>query len=248
MLPWDELSIIGLALALGGLMKGVTGVGLPLITVPVMAGFVGVERAVLIMVIPSAVLNAYQIWSHRDASDSVPEIPRLLLAGAFGAALGATVLHYASERFLATSLAVWILSYIVFRFVHPSFALSMPTRMRASPAVGLAAGALQAATGISAPVIAAYMDALKLSPRAYVFAVCAPFGAFAGAHCLFLIAIGAYTPEIAVPSIIAIAPALAFIPVGVWLRRHITPQRFDLVVRLTLLAMAARLLYTAWLD
>ena len=105
-LSWEELIVIVAALALGGLLKGVTGVGLPLIAVPVMAGFLGVERAVISMVIPSLVLNAYQVWTHRDQASHVPEWPRLLLAGVPGAAFGATVLYMASERFLATVLAV----------------------------------------------------------------------------------------------------------------------------------------------
>jgi uncharacterized membrane protein YfcA len=42
-------------------------------------------------------------------------------------------------------------------------------------------------------------------------------------------------------------PALAFVPVGVWLRRFISRRMFDMIVRLTLLAMAVRLCVGAWL-
>lgn len=250
MLPfaWEDLAIILLALAAGGLTKGLTGMGLPLITVPVLAGFLGVERAVLVMIIPSVVLNAYQALTHRDQTGALPEWRRLVLAGIPGAAFGATVLHLASERFLLSALGTWLLGYVGFRLLHPSFALSWPTRQRWSPAVGASAGALQAATGISAPIIASYMDALGLTPRAYVFAVCMPFGAFATAHLALVLIAGVYTPDVVSMSLFAVIPALAAIPVGVWLRRFVSPKLFELLVRFTLVVMALRLFYMALMD
>jgi len=250
MLPFtaEELIIILLALALGGLVKGVTGLGLPLVTVPVLAGFLGVERAVLIMIIPAIVLNAYQVVSHRDQLRALPEWWRLMLAGVPGAAFGATVLHLASERFLATMLGVWLLAYLGFRILHPRFALGLPARRRWSPVAGALAGALQAATGISAPIVAAYADALGLSPRAYVFAVCAPFGAFAVTHLMLVSSAGLYTADILTQSLLAVLPALAAIPVGARLRHLISATSFDLVVRLMLVVMSLRLFYRAWVE
>ena len=192
---WEELLIILTALAVGGLVKGVTGMGLPLIAVPVMAGFLGVERAVLTMVIPTVVLNGYQVWTHRGEAPQLPEWPRLLVAGLPGALFGATVLFLASDRFLSTALAMWILGYVLLRLARPSLSLSMVTRMRWSPVVGAASGALQATMGISAPIIAPYVDALGLRPGAYVFAVCTPFFTFAAAHLAIIIGSRLYTPR-----------------------------------------------------
>lgn len=245
-LSLDELLILTIALAMGGFFKGVTGVGLPLITVPVLAGFVGVEQAVLLMVLPSFILNAYQVWTHRSEAASVPEIRRIVLCGVPGAALGASVLHLAGERFLATVLAVWIIAYVIFRIFHPVFVITPAARIRWSPAVGASAGALQAATGISAPIIAAYADSLGLTPAAYVFAVCAAFGAFAGAHLGFVTISGIYTPQLLAHSLVAILPALAFIPVGAWARKRISGRAFDWIIRVTLAVMAMRLLGSAW--
>jgi hypothetical protein len=245
-LSLDQLLIIALALGLGGLTKGLTGLGLPLVTVPVLAGFVGVERAVLIMIIPSVVLNLYPAWTHREAAGELPELRFILLGGLPGAAIGATVLQQASERFLETALAIWIIAYVLLRVLHPSFSLAEPQRRRWSPWVGGAAGALQAATGISAPIIAPYMDTLRLRPTAYVYAVCSCFGAFACAHFTVVSLSGIYTRDIVVQSLLAIVPAIGFIPVGVWARRFVSRAAFDWVIRTTLVIMALRLVYAAW--
>lgn len=242
----QELLIILAALTVGGLVKGVTGMGLPIIAVPVMAGFLGVERAVLTMIIPTLVLNGYQVWTHRSEAGQLPEWPRLLLAGIPGAIFGATVLYLASDWFLSTALALWILGYVLLRLLHPSVSLSMPTRMRWSPVVGAASGALQAAVGIAAPIVAPYADALGLRPRTYVFAVCASFGTFAAAHLVIVIVLRMYTKELLTQSLLAVIPAIAFTPAGIWLRQFISQRVFDLLIRSILVAMSARLLYVSW--
>ncbi len=74
-LSWEIWAIIGVSLAIGGLSKGLTGLGLPAFAIPVMAMFIGVERAVVMLVIPSIVLNGQLVWSHRDCVRDLPELP-----------------------------------------------------------------------------------------------------------------------------------------------------------------------------
>jgi hypothetical protein len=162
-------------------------------------------------------------------------------------AIGASVLQRASARFLSTWLAVWIIVYVLLRLVHPHFRIASSARRRWSPLVGASAAALQAATGISAPIVAAYMDAIGLQPRGYVFAVSVCFGAFATGHLLLVVISGIYTSELLVQSLVAIVPALACIPLGMWARRFVSRDWFDWIVRITLVTMAGRLLYESWL-
>lgn len=222
------------------------GMGLPLVAVPVLAGFIGVEQAVLTMIIPSVVLNAYPAWTHRSGAGQVPELPRMLIGALPGALLGAAILSYASPRLLEVSLAAWIFAYLVFRLLHPDLCLSDGFRRRWSIPVGAAAGALQAATGISAPIIAPYVNALRLEPQAYVFAVCVCFGTFAAAHLAVVTGAGILDRETVVYSLMAIVPAVIFIPIGVRARRFVSARAFDLFIRATLALMGLNLLYAAW--
>lgn len=222
------------------------GMGLPLVSIPVLASFVGVEQAVLTMIIPSVALNAYPAYTHRAGAGQVPELRKMLIGALPGALLGAAVLALASPRFLETGLGVWIFAYLAFRLARPHFTLTPAFRQRLSPVVGALAGALQAATGISAPIIAPYVNALKLEPEAYVYAVCTCFGTFAAAHLVVVIVAGVLTPALALQGMAAIVPAIVFIPVGVRARRLISPAAFDLFIRIMLAVMGARLLYLAW--
>lgn len=247
-MSWQELVVICCALAAGGLTKGLTGLGLPMVAIPLMAGFLGVERAVLIMIVPTVVLNIWQSWSNRDCLGDIPEIKRLLIPGLPGAAVGASVLYLAPERLLATILAVWIICYLILRLVRPNMALTTLARSRVAPFVGFGSGAMQAASGICAPILAPYMDALGLSPRSYVFAISTAFAAFAGSHFLVLLALQAYSLDQLLQSSIALIPGLIFMAPGTWLRNFVEPAVFTRVIRVILVIMAARLIYGAWFS
>ena len=59
-----------LALALGGILKGATGAGAPIIAVPVIALFHDVPTAVVALVLPNCFSNLWQSWTYRK---SIPE-------------------------------------------------------------------------------------------------------------------------------------------------------------------------------
>ena len=244
-LSLQAVLIIVLALVAGGFIKGITGLGLPTVVIPAMASFLGVEHAVLIMVIPGLVLNAWQVWRHRDCASQIPEMPRLLLAGCFGAPLGAWFLMTASDRVLSGMLGTWLVVYILLRFLHPNFSLSLPVRHKLAPLTGFCAGALQAATGMSAPVIATYSHALKLEPRAYVYAVVTPFMVMGGVHFFTLVSFRIYTPTLLIESLLAVIPAILVVPLGASLAGRIKKEVFDKFILILLFASCLKLFHSA---
>ena len=64
---FDPITIIAIfiAFALGGILKGATGAGAPIITIPVIAAFYDVRIAVIIMVIPNLLTNIGQLYQFR---------------------------------------------------------------------------------------------------------------------------------------------------------------------------------------
>lgn len=246
-LAWQELLIIAIALAAGGTAKGLTGLGLPMVAVPVLASFLGVERAVMIMIMPVIVLNVWLTWTLRDCRSEVPEMPRLLLPSIPGILLGAVILYYADDRLLATGLALWILIYLARRAMVKPMKLAGDARRRVAPAVGFAAGTMQAATGISAPVLVPYVDGLGLTTRGYVFAVATVFTMLSGTHFLVMMSLQAYTVDQLAESMLAVIPAVAFVPLGAKLRALLDPDMFSKIIRVVMFIMAMRLIYGAWL-
>lgn len=245
-IEYSDIAIMVIALVIGGFVKGVTGLGLPSIAIPVMAGFLGVEHAVIVMVIPIAILNAWLVWTHRDQALEVKELPKLLIWGCLGALVGAWILVTAKDLILSSFLALWILVYLAIRFVRPDLKLSQGTRQKLSPGIGLLAGTLQTSTGISLPILATYFHSLALEPKAYIFAISTLFFVLGVVHFGALVALNAYTPVLLVQSALALLPAFAAIPLGVRVSKRIDKRFFDKLLAGVLLLSAIKILYGAW--
>jgi uncharacterized membrane protein YfcA len=105
---------------------------------------------------------------------------------------------------------------------------------------------LQAATGVCAPVLVPYIDALGVGPRTYVFSFASVFMSLSMTHLTILGALQAYSAEQLTQSLLAVIPAMLFVPIGSWLRNYIRPDRFGVLIRVVLFVTAARLFYGAW--
>lgn len=241
-----ELTAIGLSLWLGGFLKGATGVGMPVIVIPVMALFMGIEAAVIVMAIPSVLWNGWMTWHHRQCYNEVAGLVAILVTGIAGAVLGVAILYIASERFLSLLLLTWIIVYIASRILHSDLSLSARAQQLAAPWVGLAAGVFQGATGISAPVLATYFHAIRLRPEAYVFAVSAPFTILGIAQVSTFAFAGMFTSNLLILGALALIPAVISIPFGIYARSWINRALFDNIILAMIALMGIRLAFVSW--
>lgn len=240
-----DLVVIVAALAVGAFIKGATGNGLPQVAIPVIAVFLGVERAVVIMAIPGVVANGWLVWTHRAEARRTRDLPVMVVAGAVGAVAGTLLLERLDSRVLSGVLATMIITYVVFAALRPG--LSIPARVTrvASPPVALAAGGLQGATGISGPLLSTYLHGFGLPPRAYVFAISTLFFVFSSVQAVTLAGVGLYTQARLVESLLALVPIFLALPLGSWAVRRVSAGTFQRVVLVVLLASAASLAYDA---
>ncbi|WP_425070336.1 sulfite exporter TauE/SafE family protein [Sagittula sp. S175] len=149
---WVGLVWVCVALILGGILKGATGAGAPVIAVPVIAIYFDVPTAVAVMVLPNFTTNLIRGWKYRA---HLPEgrFPWLYAGGGFvGAWIGTIMLAHVPPRLLMVMVAVVVFLYIAFRLARPGWALSRAVADRVVFPVATLAGVLQGATGVSAPV------------------------------------------------------------------------------------------------
>lgn len=243
-----EVAVIVVALAVGAFLKGATGGGLPQIAIPIMATFLGVERAVIVMAIPGVVANSWMVWSTRDALRLSRDLPSLLVSGVVGAVAGTFLLESLDSRVLSLALACVIIVYVVLATRRPGFSVSARVSRLTSPPVGLAAGGMQGATGISGPLLSTYLHGFGLVPRAYVFSLSVMFLVFSLTQTLTLFGIGLYPAERVVESLLALIPIAVMLPLGSRLASRLSPDAFRRVILVLLSLTAAKLLYDALLG
>lgn len=240
-----DLVIIVAAIALGAFVKGATGTGLPMIAIPVMAMFLGVERAVVIMAIPAIASNVWMLWTHRRRLRDTRDLPTLLGFGIVGAVLGTWLLDVLDPRLLSLALAGVIVGYIVVFLTAPGFRLRPGLTRYLSAPVGGAAGALQGATGIAGPLLSTYLHAYRLDRAAYVVSVTTLYLVFAVAQVATLAGLGLYSPERLRDSLLALLPMALILPLGNRAAGRLSHRTFEYTVLAVLLAAAATMTYEA---
>ncbi len=239
----ETLAIIFAAISIGAFSKGLVGLGLPMISIPILAGFIGVEHAVVVMTIPVAVSNVVIVWSYRRLAEMVPGLGLALACAAAGAALGAYGLVVLDERVLLWIMTVWLAVYLVHRSVKPDFRFAGRAARIASPIIATAAGIAQGATGMSAPLIATWIHSYRLQAETYVFGVSALFLAVSAGHLAGVSGFGLFDQERLAQGLLALIPVVVFVRVGMRMTRLISAKLFDRLIIGLIVVMEGKL---AW--
>ena len=238
-----SLLAIALAVAIGGILKGATGAGAPILAVPVIAAFYEVRIAVTILVLPSLMTNLVQMNTYR-AHRVTPGFARnMAIGGALGAAVGTFLLVQIPISALQMAMAGLIVAYILLRLARPNLKIGVSTgRLLVMPA-GFLGGLLQGAVGISAPVSLTFLNAMRLERSAFVFTVSAFFASMSATQLIAQVYFGIMTFELALLSVIALIPLVAAMPLGDWLGRRFDARTFDLVILTFLGVLAVHLIW-----
>jgi len=242
-LTTEELIVAIAAVVVGSLLKSISGLGLPLVTIPAVSYIADIETAVAITAVPNLALNGALAWRERASWTDTRDLPVLGLTGLLGAVVGTIALVSVPEEVLIGLLVVVVLAYAGSFFAAPELTVERSRARRFAPAIGLAGGAMQGAVGISAPIRASWIHAYRLPRNAMVLSVTALF-AMAGAAQLPVLAINGTMDGLWWLSIGGVVPALATIPWGTRLREAVSSAAFDRIVVLTVtastLGLAAR--------
>ena len=239
----QTLIIVGLAFAIGGILKGATGVGAPLIAVPVMTSFVDIRFAVAVFVVPNFAINLIQSIIYRRALTNARFLLILCLFASLGAFAGSLTLYQASSGVLEMLMAGLILFYVGFRLYKPNWRLSMSMAHKLNMPIGFLAGFLQGAFGISAPATLTFLNAIKFERTEFIIIVSIFFMTMSVIQLPTLLYVGLMQPEHLVLGLLAVLPLMGGMPVGAYILRKSTPDLFDKVILFILVGVAIRLLW-----
>ncbi len=161
-----ELAIVLVAVVIGAIAKAVTGMGLPLIAIPIASLFVDVDDAIVVIAFPNVLANAYLAGRERTSVHETRDLPTLAIAGVVGAIAGTLLLVNVPEQPIVIAIIVAIVGYVVLFFAHPEFRVGPRRSKRLAPAVGGIAGVFQGAVGISGPIVGVVDPQLPAAPEA----------------------------------------------------------------------------------
>lgn len=228
-------------LAVGGgaaLIKSITGMGYPLVLLPVLALFIDVADAIVIVAPSNFVLNLQLVGNSRHEWSNATTLPRFLVGGVVGAVIGSLLLPALPNNLLRVVLVVIIVLFLVNSLRSNTFELSERQGRRLAPAVGGLAGLFQGGAGVSGPIVTPWFLSVGISRDAYLLAIASTFSLTGVAQIVVLAAQGLFTAELFALSLALIPLAFLVFPLGVRIRERISVETFHNIV-LVLLAVSA---------
>jgi uncharacterized membrane protein YfcA len=230
-----------LAFVVAGFVKGVIGVGLPTVAMGLMSVMLPPVEAAAILVVPSLVTNLWQAVAGSHLRALLRRMAGLLIGIGAGALVGAVLLiRPDAQATVALGAAL-----VVYAAVGLSpLRLAVPARAEwwAAPLAGVATGLITAATGVFVLPAGPYLQAIGLERDELVQAMGISFTTSTLALAAALGIAGAMPSALAGASLLALAPALAGMVLGQWLRRRISPAAFRLCFFLGLAVLGAHLM------
>jgi len=234
---------IFIAFALGGILKGATGAGAPIVTIPVMAAFYDVRIAVIIMVIPNLLTNIGQLYQFRKTI-----LPRFFtisfaLGGGIGAFLGTILLVNLPIKILTLSVASIVIIYILLKLIVPSWKLNYIKAKKLVFLMGAGGGILQGSAGLSAPISITFLNSMKLERNQFIPTISVYFGVMSIFQMPTLYYYDFLNLETIIMSCISTIVLMVFMPFGSWIAKSVSKDSFDKITLILLGFIALRIIY-----
>ena len=137
-----QIALMTLILLLAGMTKGVLGVGLPLVAVPLLSQVVSVPLAIMTLAVSTVVSNAFQAIQGRDALLVVKRFWTLLLPFVVTLFLAAHLLVVLNDNALGLIMGVIIIFFTLLNYVPKLSTVRVEHERYLNPVIGLLAGLL----------------------------------------------------------------------------------------------------------
>ena len=237
---WYILLLIGTFLA-AGLVKGVTGMGLPTVAMGVLGTVMAPAGAAALLVIPSFVTNVWQLFSGSSIAPLFRRLWPMMVCILLGTIAGSVMLVMVDPLWSGLGLGVALTVYAAYALIAP--ALSVPKRHEKwlSPLIGLITGIATGATGVFVIPAVPYLSSLNMNREELVQALGLSFTCSTIALAVGLFTHGAFRVEQAGTSMLAIVPALIGMWAGQRIRVKISPKRFRQYFLLFLIVLGLEL-------
>jgi len=233
----DSLVIIALTFLLAGFVKGVVGLGLPTVSLAVLAATLGLQEAIVLMLVPSFVTN---VWQGLVGGNLVALLKRLW--SMFAAALvciwfASAALVSADPKHLSMLFGTLLALYAGLALVTPQVPKPGRREVWLTPVIGALTGLGAGVTGSFVVPAVFYLQALGLSRDQLIQAMGLSFTVATLGVATAMQGRGILPTDGVAVSAAALIPATIGMVIGQRIRRHLPEAIFRRVFFIALLAM-----------
>ena len=224
--PIDILLFVAFAFLCAGAVKGLTGLGLPAMSLGIMLIALDLKQAIVILLVPLFVTNVWQglVGGHFVAT--MKRLWPLFGAGIVAIWFAVGVMIVSSPAVLTIMLGVILFSYSAYSLVTPQIRPPGRWEPLLSPIAGVITGVIGGLTGSLAVPAVLYMQALGMDRAQLIQAMGIWFSVASVALSVALGGRGALPQDMAIVSASAVLPALIGMEMGRQLRQRLPEDLF----------------------
>jgi uncharacterized membrane protein YfcA len=238
----SQVLTIALIFVLAGLVKGVSGMGLPTVAMGLLGLVMAPAQAAAFLVIPSLITNVWQFLLGQHRLVLVRRTWPMLVAICLTTWAGVGLMTGQGSGRAATWLGVALIAYAAIGFAK--IRLSVPEKYEAwlSPAVGAATGLVTGATGVFVIPAVPYLQALGFDKDDLIQVLGLSFTTSTLALAAGLASRAAFQVTDIGTSALCVVPALVGMAIGQFVRARVDPATFRLVFLVGLLVLGGDLI------
>lgn len=156
------------AVLLASYVKGAIGFGFPSISTPVLALFVDLRVAIVILILPNLVMDAIQVFRQPGLLRTLRRHAILYLCGIVGTFLGTRLLVWISSQKLLLILGVFVVVFVAINVTRLRLHVAPHLERYLSPPVGLVAGVVGGVTNVPGTPLVLYFYALGMDKVEFI--------------------------------------------------------------------------------
>jgi uncharacterized protein len=236
------LLLVAAAFLLAGFIKGVIGLGLPTVSMGLLAVTMQPSHALAIVIVPAIITNIWQTFVGPYLRDIIRRLWPLMAGTVIGIWLNAGMLTGPYARYGSIVLGVLLVIYALTGLSEFNFRVARSDEKWIGGIVGLITGVVSAATGVQVIPSMPFMQAIGMEKDELVQALGVFFTVATVALAFNLTSAGLLSASTALPGAVAMTAAFTGMFIGQAVRSRMKPEVFR---RWFLIAMILLGLYLA---
>lgn len=209
-----------------GLVKGVTGMGLPTVAMGVFGALLSPLAAASLLIVPSLVTNVWQLVAGPNLGTLLRRLWPMMLAVVAGTLFGSAWIVGGDTSLTTSLLGIALIAYSAYTLVARQLRVPRHAERWLSPLIGAITGVVTGGTGIFVIPAVPYLQALGLSKDDLVQALGLSFTISTIALAVGLGTHGVFEIKQLTLSALAVIPALCGMWAGQLLRKRISLVAF----------------------
>lgn len=239
------LVIILAVYLLAGFVKGVVGMGLPLVSVGLLTAIIGLQPAVALLVVPAMLTNIWQGFTGKDTVRLFRRFWPLFIPTMIFTWPGTIALKHLEVSYLSGLLGVLLIIYTMLSLMRVTFDVPPRWERPLNPVIGAVSGVLAGLTGAFSVPGVVYLQSTRLSREELVQAMGMIFTLAAIGMSISLSEQNLLTADLLLVSAIAVIPAVVGMAVGTRIRKRTSEKSFRRIFLIALGVLGAYILVTS---